>query len=463
MSAETLKFFEDKSTTSIINWMMSHLTEEQIRMCLDQSGIPDTSGISEGSSSGTVPEPVPEPTPEPVPTPDPSGRTKTAAEKFTEKYRNKCYDTPYLIKSVSKEGVEYYEFKEVDPEDVELNPNLSGMIGQVNWVFSIKPVSQFKDYCTDEDKEIFALLKEENESVFINAPPEVLAVARDYIQNGLASPIPAPLDLPVPTPVLPEVPITEPIVKAVRIQQTTSEEIRRDYPDLYNRGVTMYPIFVYGSDGDRVKHLNVEINDSGRLVLVEDSTNKRLLNSKFKKVLANLNNSITSGLYNVPDNIRDDMNQALRTVDSSIPKKIETIYDPQMVRGYTFFGSLEDEPFDEITEEDVEVARMEIEEGFPVAKLKETKKVSDMTIEELEERARRQFGAEYVKKYKPIKYTNAIGVENVKYIRREPSESEDYEMIERTPFVEFQGRPAVNDGPGRFGMDDDDLLFLDLF
>ena len=43
MSTETLKFFEDKSTESIINWMISHLSEEQIRMCLDQSGIPDTS------------------------------------------------------------------------------------------------------------------------------------------------------------------------------------------------------------------------------------------------------------------------------------------------------------------------------------------------------------------------------------------------------------------------------------
>ena len=45
MSSETLKFFEEKSTEEIINWMLSNLSEDQIRMCLDQSGIPDTSVI----------------------------------------------------------------------------------------------------------------------------------------------------------------------------------------------------------------------------------------------------------------------------------------------------------------------------------------------------------------------------------------------------------------------------------
>ena len=42
MSTETIKFFEDKSTEDIINWMLNHLTEEQIKMCLDQTGIPKT-------------------------------------------------------------------------------------------------------------------------------------------------------------------------------------------------------------------------------------------------------------------------------------------------------------------------------------------------------------------------------------------------------------------------------------
>ena len=45
MSTETLKFFEEKNTEEIINWMLSNLSEDQIRMCLDQSGIPDTSVI----------------------------------------------------------------------------------------------------------------------------------------------------------------------------------------------------------------------------------------------------------------------------------------------------------------------------------------------------------------------------------------------------------------------------------
>ena len=45
MSAETLKFFEEKSTEQIIDWMMLNLRDDQIRACLDESGIPDTSAI----------------------------------------------------------------------------------------------------------------------------------------------------------------------------------------------------------------------------------------------------------------------------------------------------------------------------------------------------------------------------------------------------------------------------------
>ena len=52
MSAATLKFFDNLTTESIINWMITNLSDDQIKMCLNKSGVPDTSAISSGSSPG---------------------------------------------------------------------------------------------------------------------------------------------------------------------------------------------------------------------------------------------------------------------------------------------------------------------------------------------------------------------------------------------------------------------------
>ena len=59
MSAETLKFFEDKSPEEIINWMMDNLTEEQIRMCLDQAGIPQLQQPSAAAAAAPAVPAVP--------------------------------------------------------------------------------------------------------------------------------------------------------------------------------------------------------------------------------------------------------------------------------------------------------------------------------------------------------------------------------------------------------------------
>jgi len=93
-----------------------------------------------------------------------------------------------------------------------------------------------------------------------------------------------------------------------------------------------------------------------------------------------------------------------------------------------------------------------------------SKKVSDMTIPEIEERMRIQFGEQYVRDYKPEKYINSLGVTNVRYVKRPNCPPEDKPvMVSRPIFSEFQGKPSVNSGPGRFGEtepdSDEDLLF----
>ena len=71
---------------------------------------------------------------------------------------------------------------------------------------------------------------------------------------------------------------------------------------------------------------------------------------------------------------------------------------------------------------------------------------------------------------KAVKYTNALGVQNVKYVKKCecekpcPSRDSSFEEVERPIFTEFQGKPSVNTGAGRFGElkeieEEEDLLF----
>ena len=458
MSAETLKFFEDKSTESIINWMMTHLSEEQIRMCLDQSGIPDTSMVSQAGPS-TASLPVPEPVPVAVPpVPEPSKPKASAADLFTTKYRKKCIGTQYLIKKVLKEGVEYFEFKEIEEEDLMNNPGLE--LGSANWVFKKEPISTFKDYCTPEDREVLEILKEEYSEAYNNPPAEVLEVAADYQSSGLESPIPL-----APRPVVPVEDVASTVssgmIKAIKIQQDIAQKFATDYPLLAQRGITTYPIFVYDFEGPKVKHLNVIVSD-GIITLVEDSTNERLLNSKFKKVTQALNDAITSGVYNPPDNMQTAINEAMRRINPEIPSIIKKVYSPEQMAGYTFFGTLSDDSWSDISEaEQYEIKDQELEdvlEKMKTTTISKKKKPTEMTQEELNQYVIETRGQEYFNEFKPELYTNALGYKNIRYVKRTYPLTEAFEDVKKPKFIEFQGRPSINTGPGRFG-EDDDLLF----
>ncbi len=484
MSTETLKFFEDKSTEEIINWMLSNLSEDQIRMCLDQSGIPDTSGIKISGKQPIAAEVTP---PQTITLPDGSqkqlqpgegsstdplprsSQKRDASKIFLDKYRKKCDRTGYLIKSVTKEGVEYYEFKEVENGDNVVSPGVS--MGDVGWVKKIVPISQFKDFCTDEDREIFEFLKEENKDAFLNAPYEVIEVAADYPTSGLESPLPVTMEdiTPEPTPSIPvieEVQITEPMLKALRIQQASSDIIKTNYPVLYSNGLTMYPVFVYGSESDLVLHLTTVVVD-GKLTFIKDSTNKKLLNSKFKKITTAIQSAMEAGMYTPSNNIQNELNDALKSISEEIIMRISKIYDPIRLQGYTYFGTLEDElsqeSFDMPNSQDLYEDMLLVSDTENEEVSSKNKKVSDMSIPEIEERMRIQFGEQYVRDYKPEKYVNSLGFTNVRYVKRPNCPDDKPVMISRPMFTEFQGKPSVNEGPGKFGEihsdSDSDLLF----
>ena len=478
MSTETLKFFEDKSTEAIINWMLSHLSEEQIRMCLDQSGIPDTSipqPSVPSSSSDPGPSSSSDPGPSSLPPVLPSPKVSAATKRFVDKYRNICKDTTYLIKDVSKEGVIYYQFKEVEDEDLIKNPSL--VVGDIEWVLKNTPLSEFKTYCTDDDRIALELLKEEAPDKFNTPPPEVRDIVKDYVNNGFPSPIPDMITAsvvdtePIPTPVTTVVEMTDGIKKALKIQQESGPFIQQNYPLLYNNGMTMFPIFIYGSEGNNVLFLSASVQDE-KLILVKDMSNKALLNSKFKKILKSIGDAINLGIYTPSSNIPNELNSELPEGD--IKNKIQYIYTTVKVSGINFFGTLEDD-FDDLSiEEFIDVPEMPYS-GSEMKDMQEMtkksmkkKKVSEMTQDELDKRMLDLFGSEFARDHDAVKYTNSLGVQNVKYVKKcdcdKPSVSRDssFEEIRKPIFTEFQGKPSVNSGPGKFGELDiieEDLLF----
>jgi hypothetical protein len=500
MSTETLKFFEDKSTEAIINWMLSHLSEEQIRMCLDQSGIPDLSQKSSdaGPSGVTPPEAIAAASASSGPMstitlPDgsrkqlePKPNTGGGASKiFLDKYRKICNGTSYVIQNVDKSGVVYYQFKEVETEDLPMNPLLT--VGEIDWVLRTTPLSEFKTYCTDEDREVLQLLVEESPNKFTSPPLVVRELVNDYIANGFPSPVPGMVTtvaevepvLTIPS-VQDLVDMSETVMKALKIQQESTDFIRQNYPLLHENGITMYPVFIYGSEGNNLLFMAATVQD-GKLTLVQDSVNKALINSKFKKIMKSLGDSMSAGMYIPSPGIPQQLNEVLP--DSEIKRKIAYVYTTAKTSGINFFGSLEDDLVDLnmdmsmpllgrdssfviVPENPTSGFEMEdLRETLPKVSRKKKKKASEMTQGELDERMLELFGSQFASEHDAVKYTNSLGVVNVKYVKKcscpTPERDSSFEEIESPIFTEFQGKPSVNSGPGRFGEEvfDEDLLF----
>ena len=283
------------------------------------------------------------------------------------------------------------------------------------------------------------------------------------------------------------------MLKALKIQQGASDIMSTNYPILYSSGLTMYPIFVYGSDGDSVLHLTTVVVD-GKLSFVKDSTNKKLLNSRFKKITNSIQSAIEAGLYTPTDNIQEELNEALKNIsEEDITLIISKIYDRIRIDGYTYFGTLDDEEwvdpslpessesFDMINSQDLLEDQSDPVENFNllgidtaeaspvnpsnvVPSVPKNKKISAMTIPELEERMKIKWGDKFARDYKPETYVNSLNVTNVRYVKRPKCPYEDEPvMVSRPIFSEFQGKPSVNSRPGRFGETDSDsedhLLF----
>ena len=339
-------------------------------------------------------------------------------------YRNKCKGTQYIIKSVSNQGVEYYEFKEIDDEDEVLSSGVK--IGNPGWVKKTVPAREFDEFCTDQDIIDFQDLKEDYMETFLGAPEEIKQVSNEYKLSGLEPPLPEDMPQVVPQDEIGD--LTNEMLKAIQIQRASGDLIRDTYPELYEKNLTMFPVFVYGMDNQNVLFLKAQVDD-GKLILVKGFATVKVLNMKFKSITSDINDKIKLNMYSPSENMQEELNEAVKDFTDILPK-IRKFYDMDYLGkfGNVNFGTLDD-PESEFGENEdeypdwLEDAQNQMNVVSPqktVSRSSRCKKVSDMSIPEIEEHMKTlDNSGTFYRTYKPDKYTNILGVDSVRYILRE--------------------------------------------
>ena len=358
-------------------------------------------------------------------------------------YRNKCKGTQYIIKSVSNQGVEYYEFKEIDDEDDVISSGVT--IGDAGWVKKTVPVQEFNDFCTDQDIIDFEELKEGSMETFLGAPEEIKQVSNEYKLSNLETPLPEDMPQVVPQDEIGD--LTNEMLKAIKIQQASGKFIIENFPNLYEKKLTMFPVFVYGMDNQNVLFLKAQVED-GKLILVKGFATVKVLYMKFKAITIAIDDKIKLNMYSPSENMQDELSEAAEDFPQILPK-IRKFYDKDYINKYVnvSFGSLDDEIDENENENEypdwLKNAQVQMNVVSPYSTCK--KKISDMTISELESRARDKFGDQYVRDYVPVKYVNSLGYWNVKYVKR------DNCISGNPPVMSYNNDPIIKE----FGMDYD--------
>jgi hypothetical protein len=400
--SETLKFFDDKSPEQIINWMLENLSEEQIRLCLDQSGLPPSLGdpppepvvsLFEGlqvseqsgagpsssgagpsssgagpSSSGAGPsEVVIDVSEQVVPIVPIVKKRETLQDKFLKKYRIRCANSPFLVEKVIGKIVHFWVFDNREKK----------------WEKSEEPIEEFKDHCNEADER---RLRKAKRADLLNMPPEARAVINDYISSGLQPPI----DLETET--APDQQLNANVLKGLEAQFNLAKWISEDHPILTENNITIPPLFIYGSTDTAVKHLTV-VADDGELSLVDDTTKIDKLDRNFRGVTEELRESIDENEYSITPNSISQIQVLLDSQPQEIREQLRIIYKSGANPGLTLFGKKQSGPERRCA-------------------------LSDKSISEIEREARKKRGAAYVRNVKPKIITNALGVKTVTWVKR---------------------------------------------
>jgi hypothetical protein len=426
MSSVTSNFFDDKTPEEIINWMLDKLTEDQIKTCLDQAGIPDTNLIRQPEEPVPVVPVIPE---------DPGGSgsgsgfepgPQTTME--LDQLRRACNNKLVLIEDISGQNVSFYEFGPDEDGDLKWKKNQNDVSSFLNNVCNEQKIS-----ASDEILELDTSEKEEMAPGLVTSsevPEEVKRLASDYNLIGL----PQPLD-----PSLLEIPnVSEPeqavvydaaVSEAIMKQLSLENELKKKYPELHSAGMTKFPVFAHSvSDDGKISYISLILNDDNTFDFRERKNGSALFLTQVKKDLKELNSKIEVAAatgWSRPGDYADVLDTALSNWSSKNPGNQE-IYDKILINyNPTRLTQLKNS----ITTAFGEMAYGEYNadesntyfSGVKVSPVPEAgnKNVRDLDMNELHERMVTLFGKEYAETHEPFIAYNKFGIKTVQYRKKQ--------------------------------------------
>lgn len=422
MSSVTSNYFDDKTPEEIINWMLDKLTEEQIKTCLDQAGIPDTSVIRQPDPPFVPPAPPP-------PTDGGGGSGSDPGPPVTmelDQLRRTCSNKLILIENVIGNIVTFYEFG-------------SNADGDLVWTKMNLPVSDFMSSKCSPDavaasNEILELDEEEKEEMapgLVNAtaiPSDVIDLASNYNASGLEQPI--KMDLLIPAAVAvddPQIITYDPqISDAIKKQLSLDNVLNKTYPEMYASGMTKFPIFVTDvSEDGKIGYISLVLKDDNTFGFKARKNGPALFLAQIKRDLKELSGKIEAAALTgwvKPTDYATQIDNALRRWmdekpdNSQLYDKIVTNYNPERLAQIkssitTAFGQM---VYNEYYSEEPEMnTYFSGARPSPVSSSKNN--VNNMSIPELRERMVNLFGEEYAKTHEPVVTYNRFGVKTVQY------------------------------------------------
>ena len=427
MTSVTSSYFDDKTPEEIINWMLDKLTDEQIKTCLDQAGIPDTGAIRSPEEPAPVIPVLPE-----APGGSGSGSGFEPGPSTTlelDQLRRSCNNRLVLVENVSGSLVSFYEF---GPDEA----------GDLKWERIELPVSNFLESTCNEEKissavEILDLDPEEKEEMAAglvrssDVPADVKRLASEYLMIGLLHPLdPSLLETPDISEPEPSVVYDAAVSEAIKKQLSLEKELKDKHPGLYSAGMTKFPVFVHSVSGaGKISYISLILNDDNSFGFKERTNGSALFLTQVKKDLKELTGKIDAAVttgWTRPDNYAAEIDSALSIWSSKNPTNQE-IYNKILINytptRLTQLKNSITTAFGEMAYNEYYAEVPEMNTYFSGAKPSPApdatnKNVRDLDINELRTRMITLFGKEYAASHEPIITFNKFGVKTVQYRKK---------------------------------------------
>lgn len=426
MSSVTSNFFDDKTPEEIINWMLDKLSEDQIKTCLDQAGIPDTDLIRRPEEPVPVVPVIPE---------DPGGSgsgsgfepgPQTTME--LDQLRRACNNKLVLIEDISGQSVSYYEFGPDENGDLKWKKNQTGVSN-----FSSEICNEQKISASDEILDLDREEKEEMAPGLLtrsdDVTDDIIRLATDYNLIGLPQPLDPSLlqspDISEPEPIVVyEAPVSEAIMKQLSLEN----ELKKKYSELHSAGMTKFPVFAHNvSDDGKISYISLMLNDDNTFDFRERKNGSALFLTQVKKDLKELAGKIEAAEatgWPRPGDYASVLDTALSNWSSKKPanqeiyNKILLNYTPTRLAQLknsitTSFGEM---AYGEYIADESNT----FFSGAKVSPIPEAgnKNVRDLDMNELRSRMVTLFGKEYAETHEPFIAYNKFGIKTVQYRKK---------------------------------------------